>query len=163
MRELELAQVLEESKVSAAESVMVHLREELEEKVRVAQESETQAKVEEAFLTNKVAQLNTDLEKMRGRAETAEAKEAVAEAKVVASEKEMEGVAVEAIYLAWSHNRSMDLSFLGDPSVLARFETKLAAEAPARLAVSEGRVPEADPVVVIESEVPPVASKTPQA
>ena len=154
MRKLELVLVLEESKVLAAESATVHLRKELEKKVRVSRESETQAKVEEAFLTNKVAQLNTGLEKMRSRAETAEAK-------VVASEKEMEGVAVEAIYLGWSHNRSMDLSFLGDPSVLARFETKFAAEesaeAQARLAVSEGGVPEADHVVVIEAEVPPEA------
>lgn len=55
VRELELQLVLKESKVLAVESPMVHLRKELEEKVRVAQESETQAKVEEAFLTNKVA------------------------------------------------------------------------------------------------------------
>ena len=93
--------------------------------------------MEEAFLTNRVAQLNSELEKMKGRVESAEAKVAVAEAKVVAaeaqvvaSEKEMEGVAVEAIYLAWSHNRSRDLSFLGDPSILARFEIKLAPSSP---------------------------------
>lgn len=52
----------------------------------------------------------------------------------------------------------MDLSFLGDPSILARFETKLAAEesakAQAQLAVSEGRVPEVNPVVVMEVDVP---------
>lgn len=104
---------------------------------------------------------------MRGQGETAEAKEAAVEAKVVASEKEMEGVVVEAIYLAWSHNISMDLSFMGDPCVLAHFKTKLAAEESAegqtRQAVSEGRVPEVDPVVVMEVEVPPEASKTPQA
>ena len=46
VRELELQLVLEESKVSATESAIVHLYEELEEKVRVAQESNTQAKVE---------------------------------------------------------------------------------------------------------------------
>ena len=103
-------------------------------KVRVAQESEAQEKVEETFLINKVAQLNSELDKMRGRVESAEvratageAKAGAAEAQVAASEKEMEGVAVEAIYLAWSHNRSMVLSFMGDPSILALFETKLAA------------------------------------
>lgn len=40
VRELELALVTEESKVSGAEMAMKHLRKELEEKVRVAQESE---------------------------------------------------------------------------------------------------------------------------
>ena len=70
----------------------------------------------------------------------------------------MERAATEALYLAWSYNRSMDLSFLGDPSMLARFETMFAAEesaaAQARKAASEGKVPEVDPVVVIEAEVP---------
>lgn len=159
--------LLEESKVSTAELATVRLRENMEEKVWVSQESETQTKVEETFLTHKVAQLNSELEKMRGRAEAAKANVVAAEDKVVASEKEMEGVAMEAIYLAWSHNRSMDLLFLGDPSILARFETKLNAEefaeVQARLAVSESRVPEADPVVVMEVEVPPEASKTPKA
>ena len=37
VRELELQLVLEESKVSAAESAAVHVREELEEKVQIAQ------------------------------------------------------------------------------------------------------------------------------
>lgn len=144
---------------------MRHLREELEEKVRVAQESEAQAKVEETFLTNRVAQLNSDIEKMRGqvqsaddRAAAANAKVETAEAQVAAFEKEMEEMAIEAVYLVWSYNRSVDLSLLGDPSIVARFETKLAAEesakAQAQLVVSEGRVPEADPVVVMEVDVP---------
>lgn len=67
-------------------------------------------------------------------------------------------MATEALYLAWTYNRSMDLSFLGDPSMLARFETKLSAEksavAQAQQAASEGKVPELDPVVEIEANVP---------
>ena len=59
--------------------------------------------------------------------------------------------------MVWSHNRSVDISLLGDPKMLARFETKLAAEesakAEAQLAVSEGRIPEVGPVVVIEVDV----------
>ena len=159
VRELELQLVLEESKVSAAESAAVRLREEMEKKVQAAQEAESQARVEEAFLTGKVAQLNSELEKMLGRAEAAEAL-------VVASEKEMEGVAEEALYLAWCHNRCIDLFFMEEPSMLARFETKLAAEesatAQAQLAVSEGRVPEVDPIVVMEVEVPSDTSKAPE-
>ena len=97
---------------------------------------------------------------MRGRAEAAKAQ-------VVASEKEIEGVAEEALYLAWCHNRSMDLSFMEEPSLLARFETKLAAEESAttqtQLAVSEGRVPEVDPIIVMEVEVPSDTSKAPEA
>lgn len=81
-----------------------------------------------------------------------------AEARVKAAEVEMEGVATKALYLAWTYNRSMDLSSLGDPSMLARFETKLAAEesaaAQAQKAASEGKVSELDPVVEIEAEVP---------
>lgn len=52
-----------------------------------------------------------------------------------------------------------------EPSLLARFETKFAAEesAKAQQAVSEGRIPEVDPIVVMEVEVPPEASKTPEA
>ena len=78
------------------------------------------------------------------------------------ADEELEGIAIDAVYVAWTHNRSMDLSFLEDPSVQARFETKLSAEASAaaqaRQAISEGRVPEVDPVVEIEAEVPPTAS-----
>ena len=151
VQELELQLVLEESKVTAAVLAKENLRNELEEKVRVAQEAETQAKVEETFLANKVTQLTSDLTEMRGKVESAEAR-------VKAAEEEMEGVATEALYLAWTYNRLMDLSFLGDPSMLARFETKLAAEesaaAQAQKAASEGKVPELDPVVEIEAEVP---------
>lgn len=76
--------------------------------------------MEETFLTNRVAHLSSDLEKMRGKVESTEGKAAAAEARVeaakaqvAASEKELEGMAMEAVYLVWSHNRSVDLSFLG--------------------------------------------------
>ena len=85
---------------------------------------------------------------------------------MVASEVEMEGVAKEALYLALYHNRSMDLSFMEDPNKLARFENKIYAEesakAQAQQAVSEGRIPEVEPIVVMELEVPSEASKTPE-
>lgn len=106
--------------MTAANLATERLHEELEEKVWIAQESETQAKVEEAFFANTITQLTSDLTEMRGKAESAETKVtdaedkvAAAEAKVKAFEEEMEGVATEALYLAWSYNRSMDLSFLG--------------------------------------------------
>ena len=155
VQELELQLVEEESKVSAGELAKERLREELEEKVRVAQEAETQAKVEEAFLSNKVTDLTSDLAKMKSWAEN----------RVAEVEAEMEGMAMDALYLAWSHNKSMDLSFAEDPSMLARFETRFSAEASAAAqaekATSEGRVPEVDPVVVIEADVPPEVSNIP--
>ena len=92
---------------------------------------------------------------------------AVAEAKVKSADKELEGISIDAVYLylAWTNNRSMDLSFLEDPSALARFETRLSAEesavAQARQAASEGRVPEDNPVVEIEADVPLAASNVP--
>ena len=150
----------EESKVLNTEESMRRLHEESNEKLRLAQESE--------------AQLKLELEQTRVRAEAAEAKVRTtesqvktAEAKVAASEKELAEMAMDAVYLVWSYNRSVDLSFLADPSIQARFETRLAAEesaaAQARLAVSEGRVPEVDPIVVMEAEFPPEASKIPPA
>lgn len=72
MQELELKLVLEESKVTATVPARENLRKKLEEKVRVAQEAETQAKVEEAFLTNRVTQLTSDLTEMKGKVESAE-------------------------------------------------------------------------------------------
>ena len=51
---MELQLVEEESKVTAGDLARERLREELEEKVWVAQEAETQAMLEEAFLSNKV-------------------------------------------------------------------------------------------------------------
>ena len=151
VQELELRVVEEESKVSAGEQ----LRRELEEKVRVAHEAEIQAKVEEAFLTTKVSGLTSDLEKMKSWAT----------ARVAEVEAEMEKMAMDALYLAWSHNKSMDLSFAEDPSMLARFETRFSAEASAAAqaekATSEGRAPENDPIVVIEANVPPEVSGAP--
>ena len=151
VQELELRVVEEESKVSAGEQ----LRRELEEKVRVAHEAEIQAKVEEAFLTTKVSGLTSDLEKMKSWAT----------ARVAEVEAEMEGMAMDALYLAWSHNKSMDLSFAEDPSILARFETRFSAEASAaaqaKEATLEGRAPEKDPIVVIEADVLPEASNVP--
>ena len=71
---------------------------------------------------------------------------------------------MEAIYLAWCHNRRMNLTFREEPSLLAPFETNLAAEestkAQTQQAVSEGKVPEVDPIFVMEVEVHPEASKT---
>ena len=155
LQEVELRLAEEESKVSAAELAKDQLRQELEEKVRVAQEAETQAKVEEAFLTTKVSDLTSELEKVKSWATT----------KIGEVETEMEGMAMDALYLAWSHNKSMDLSFAEDPSMLAKFETrffaKASAAAQAEKATSEGRIPEVDPIVVIEADVPPEASDVP--
>ena len=155
LQEVELRLAEEESKVSAAELAKDQLRQELEEKVRVAQEAETQAKVEEAFLTTKVSDLTSELEKVKSWAT----------AKVGEVETEMEGMAMDALYLAWSHNKSMDLSFAEDPSMLAKFETRFSAEASAAAqaekATSEGRAPENDPIVVIEANVPPEVSSAP--
>lgn len=76
-------------------------------------------------------------------------------------------MAMDAVYLVWSYNRSVDLSFLADPSIHARFETRLAAKesakAQAQLAISEGRVPDVDPVVVIEADVPSETSEISKA
>ena len=153
VRELELTLVLEESKVSDAVESLKRLREESDERVRLAQESEARVKLE--------------LERTRIRADAAEAKVKTAEAKVAASEKELAEMALDAVYLVLSYNMSVDLSFLADPSIHARFKTRLAAEesakAQAQLAVSESRVPKADPVVVMEAEVPPETLETPQA
>ena len=107
--------------------------------------------------------LRSELEQAKAKAESKA--RAVAEAKVAAADEELEGIAIDAVYLAWTHNRSMDLSFLEDPSAQARFETRLSVEASAaaqaRQAASEGRVPDVDPVVEIEAEVPPTASNIP--
>lgn len=155
LQEVELRLAEEESKVSAAELAKDQLRQELEEKVRVAQEAETQAKVEEAFLTTKVSDLTSELEKVKSWAT----------AKIGEVEIEMEGMVMDALYLAWSHNKSMDLSFAEDPSMLAKFETRFSAEASAAAqaekATSEGRAPENDPIVVIEANVPPEVSSAP--
>ena len=84
--------------------------------------------MEEAFLTEKrkedaekLTWLNSELEKALSRAEATEAK-------VIDAEVEMEGVAEKALYMAWCTNRSMDLSFMEEHSLLARFETKLVVE-----------------------------------
>ena len=120
------------------------------------------------------APLKLELERTRARADasevkvrTAESQVKTAEAKVAASEKELAEMALDVVYLVWSYNRSVDLSFLVDPSIHARFETTLDTEesvvAQARLVISKGRVPEADPVIVMEAEVPTEASEIPQA
>ena len=74
---------------------------------------------------------------------------------------------MEAVYLAWCHNMSMDLKFMEEPSLLACFEMKLAAEESAKAqvqqAVSKGKISEVDPIEVMEVKVPPKASKTPEA
>ena len=44
----------------------MRLREEMEKMVQATEDTESQMKVEEAFLTEKVAQLNLELEKARG-------------------------------------------------------------------------------------------------
>ena len=158
VRELELALVTEESKVSNSEESLRRLREESDEKLGLARESEDQLKSE-------LGQARAKAKAESKAKAAAESRAEIAEAKVAASEKELEEIAMDAVYLVWSHNRSVDLSFLNDPSVQARFETRLAAEASAaaqaRQAISEGRVPEADPVVEMEAEVPPEASNIP--
>ena len=143
--------VTEESKVSSTEDSLRRLREESDEKLRLAKESEDK--------------LRSELEQAKAKARAESRARAVAEAKVAAANKELKGIAMDAVYLAWTHNRSMDLSFLEDPSVQARFETRLSAEefaaAQAQQAISEGRVPNIDLVVEIEAEVPPTASDIP--
>lgn len=142
---------VQESKVSSAEDSMKHLREDSDEKLRLAKESEDK--------------LRSELERTKAKLKAESKAKAVLAAKVKSADEELEGIAIDAVYLVWTHNRSMDLSFLEDPSVQARFETRLSAKASAaaqaRQAASEGRVPNIDPVVEIEAEVPPTASNVP--
>ena len=170
--ELEVDLVTEESKVSDLEDSMKRLREESERELQQARESETK-------LRSDLDKLQSELEKCRAQIKTeakarasaeaqvkAEAQaRALAEAKAKAADEELEGIAMDAVYLAWMNNRSMNLTFLEDPSALARFETRLSAEesaaAQARQAVSEGKTPEANPIVEIEADVPPAASNPP--
>ena len=116
-------------------------------------------------LRSDLDKLQLELERCRAQAEAEAKARALAEAKVKAADEELEGIAIDAVYLAWTNNRSMDLTFLEDPSALARFETRLSAEASAaaqaRQAASEGRIPEDNPIVEIEADVPPAASNTP--
>ena len=155
VQELEIDLVTEESKVSNIKDSLKRLREESEEKLRLAKESEDK-------LRSDLSKLQLELVRCRAKVEAESKARALAEATVKSAEEELEGIAIDAVYLAWTNNRSMDLSFLEDPSALARFETRLSAEesaaAQARQAVSEGRVPEVNPVVEIEAEVPPAAS-----
>ena len=184
--ELEVDLVTEESKVSDLEDSMKRLREESEKESQQAKESETKLRSELGKLQSELEKCRAQLKaeaKARASAEaqvkveaqaraSAEAQveveaqaRALAEAKAKAADEELEGIGMDAIYLAWINNRSMDLAFLEDPSALARFETRLSAEesaaAQARQAISEGRTPEANPIVVIEADVPPAASNPP--
>lgn len=158
VQELEIDLVTEESKVSSVEDSLKRLREESEEKLWLAQESEDK-------LLSDLGKLRSELARWQAKAEAESKARAMAEARVKSADEELEGIAVDDVYLAWTHNRSMELSFLKDPSAQARFETRLSAEesaaAQARHAASEGRVPEANPVVEIEAEVPPSASDVP--
>ena len=172
VQQLEIDLVTEESKVSNLEDSMKRLREESEKELQLTRESEGK-------LRSDLDKLRSELERYRAQAEAeskarslAEAKvkaeskaRALAEAQVKAAEEELERIAIDAVYLAWTNNRSMDLTFLEDPSALARFETRLSAEASAaaqaRQAVSEGRIPEDNPIVEIEADVPPAASNIP--
>ena len=158
VQELEIDLVTEESKVSNIKDSMKRLREESEEKLRLANESKDK-------LRSDLGKLQLELAQCRAKLEAESKARALAEAKVKSADEELEGIAIDAVYLAWTNNRSMDLSFLEDPSALARFETRLSAEesaaAQARQAVSEGRVPEVNPVVEIEAEVPPATSNVP--
>ena len=79
VRELELALVTEESKVSDIEASMRRLREESDEKLRLAQESEDQIKLE----------LEQTRARVEAKVQTAESRAETAEAKVAASEKEL--------------------------------------------------------------------------
>ena len=180
--ELEVDLVTEESKVSDLEDSMKRLREESEKESQQAKESETKLRSELGKLQSELekcrAQLKAEAKarasaeaqvkveaQARASAEAQVAAEAQARALAEAADEELEGIGMDAIYLAWINNRSMDLAFLEDPSALARFETRLSAEesaaAQARQAISEGRTPEANPIVVIEADVPPTASGTP--
>ena len=122
----------------------------------MAQESEAQIKLE-------LEQTKVRAEATEAKVRTTESRAKTAEAKVEASEKELAEMAMDVVYLVWSYNRFVDLFFLADPSIHDRFETRLAAEesfvAQARMAVSEGRVPEADPVIMMEAEVSPESSE----
>ena len=172
VQELEIDLVTEESKVSDLEDSMKRLREESEKELQRARESEAKLRSDLDKLQSEMERCRAQLEaevKARALAEAqvkAEAQaRALAEAKVKAADVELEEIAIDAVYLAWTNNRSMDLTFLEDPSALARFETRLSAEASAaaqaRQAVSEGRIPEVNPIVEIEADVPPAASNTP--
>ena len=172
VQELKIDLVTEESKVSNIKDSMKRLREESEKELQRARESEAKLRSDLDKLQSEMERCRAQMEaevKARALAEAqvkAEAQaRALAEAKVKAADEELEGIAIDAVYLAWMNNRSMDLTFLEDPSALARFETRLSAEASAaaqaRQAVSEGRVPEVNPIVEIEADVPPAASNIP--
>ena len=158
VQELEIDLVTEESKVSNLEDSLKRLREESEEELRLTRESEGK-------LWSDLNKLQLEVERCRAQVEVESKARALAEAKVKAADEELEGIAIDAVYLAWTNNRSMDLTFLEDPSALTRFETRLSAEASAaaqaRQAASEGRIPEDNPIVEIEADVPPAASNTP--
>ena len=158
--------------MSDLEDSMKRLREESEKELQRSRESEAKLRSDLDKLQSEMERCRAQMEaevKARALAEAqvkAEAQaRALAEAKVKAADEELEGIAIDAVYLAWTNNRSMDLTFLEDPSALARFETRLSAEASAaaqaRQAVSEGRIPEDNPIVEIEADVPPATSNTP--
>ena len=165
VQELEIDLVTEESKVSNLEDSLKRLREESEKELRLTRESEGKLQSDLGKLRSDLDKLQLELERCRAQAEAEAKARALAEAKVKAAEEELEGIAVDAVYLAWTNNRSMDLTFLEDPSALARFETRLSAEesaaAQARQAASKGRIPEDNPIVEIEADVPPAASNVP--
>ena len=121
VQELEIDLVTEESKVSNLEDSLKRLREESEKELRLTRESEGK-------LQSDLDKLQLELERCRAQAEAEAKARALAEAKVKAAEEELEGIAIDVVYLAWTNNRSMDLTFLEDPSALARFETRLSAE-----------------------------------
>ena len=165
VQELEIDLVTEESKVSNLEDSLKRLREESEKELRLTRESEGKLRSNLDKLRLELDKLQSELGRCRAQAEAESKARALAEAKVKAADEELEGIAIDAVYLAWTNNRSMDLSFLEDPSALARFETRLSAEesaaAQARQAASEGRLPEDNPIVEIEADVPPAASNVP--
>ena len=128
VQELEIDLVTEESKVSDLEDSMKRLREESEKELQQARESEAKLRSDLDKLQSKMERCRTQMEaevKARALAEAqvkAEAQaRALAEAKVKAADEELEEIAIDAVYLAWTNNRSMDLTFLEDPSALARF------------------------------------------
>ena len=126
--------MLEESKVTDVVESLKRLRKESDERVRLVRESE--------------AQVRFELDKMRARANADEAHAKAAEAKVVASGKELSEMALDAVHLVWSYNWFVDLSFLQEPTLETHFETRLA------VVHSEGRALDANPIVVIEADVP---------
>lgn len=120
VQELEIDLVTEESKVSNIKDSLKRLREESEEKLRLAKESEDK-------LRSDLGKLQSELAQCRAKLEAESRARALTEAKVKSADEELEGIAIDAVYLDWTNNRSMDLSFLEDPSALARFETRLSA------------------------------------